>query len=69
MHADSFLELRKHHSPGVHGQRYKNQLQDIFEEPVEAVKKQINRIDQKNRKCCFFSVVTPDCAVVLPLQR
>jgi histone-lysine N-methyltransferase SETMAR len=36
MHAHSFLGLQRHHSPGVNGQRYVNQFQDLCEDPKEA---------------------------------
>jgi len=36
MHSHSFLGLQRHHSPGVHGQRYKNQLRDLCEDPKES---------------------------------
>jgi hypothetical protein len=38
MHSHSFLELNRHHSPEVHGQRYDYQLQDLHTAP------QINRV-------------------------
>jgi len=36
MHTQSFLGLQKHHTQEVHGQKYKNQLQDLHEDPKEA---------------------------------
>jgi hypothetical protein len=35
MHAPHFLGLERHHSPGVRGQRYEKQLQDLCEDRKE----------------------------------
>lgn len=38
MHAHHSLGLQRHHLQGVHRQGYKNQLQDLHEDPSEAEK-------------------------------
>jgi len=44
MHAHSLMGLQTYYSPGVCGQRYKNEHQDLYEDPENRLKKWINCI-------------------------
>lgn len=61
-----FFGQQRQHSPGVHGERYENQLQDLHVDPVGV--KMTSQSHSWGKGHCIVNMIMPKPTLVLPLQ-